>query len=201
MTTVQAATKAKDLIRRICEQMILKPDRLKLDVMPMTNSFVVYVVAGYSDAKRIVGSKGVHFEALKILTGLLGKKHGFSGKLDSIQDDGNPQEDRYADFVPSSDWPKAKVQKLVEDICEACLSEPARVTIQDGQNGMSVIEIFTADDEAKETVESLSLALIYLVKPIGKGNQRRLMVNVIAETSGEKQPASADGRFAKAISR
>lgn len=201
MTTVQAATKAKDLIRRICEQMILKPDQLKLDAMPMTSSFVIYIVAGQSDAKRIVGSKGVHFEALKILTGLIGKKYGFSGELDSIQDDGKPQEDRYADFVPSNDWPKAKVQKLVEAICENCLSEPTRVTIQDGQNGMSVIEVFTSEDEAKESVESLSLALIYLVKPIGKGNQRRLMVNVITEAAGEKQPASADGRFAKAISR
>lgn len=203
MTTNKVANSVKVLLAEICGQLILKPDRLKIDVMPMTESFVVYILASFSDAKRIVGTGGVHFEALRNLVKLIGQKHGFSGELDTVQDDGKPVVDRYPEFAAADNWPKAKVQTLIQKICAAVFrdDDAIRINIQDGQNGMSMVEVLISGDEADSTVEKMRAILTCLVKPIGKGNQRRLLANIVASGSSERQPASADGRFAKEISR
>lgn len=203
MTTEQIARTTGTLIRNICEQMILKPERLKVDALPMSQSFVISIVASYSDAKRIVGSGGVHFEALKQLVCLAGRKHGISGELDKVQDDGNATEDRYPDFEASQDWPKQKVLALFEAMAKAVFEDESqvRVCIKDGSAGLSVVELFASEAEARETVDKFRAIIAFLAKPIGKGNRRRLMVNVATIGTSERQPANADGRFAKAISR
>lgn len=203
MTTDKLAKNIGELIRQICEQMILKPDRLKVDFLPMTQSFVVFIVASYSDAKRIVGSGGVHFEALKQLVTLAARKHGISGELDKIQDDGKQSEDRYPDFEASQNWPKQKVAALFEAMAKAVFEDESqvRVCIKDGSSGLSVVEFFVSESESRETVDKFRSIIAFLAKPIGKGNQRRLMVSVATAGTSERQPSSADGRFAKAISR
>lgn len=203
MTTEQIAKQTGKLVRTICEQMILKPDQLKIDALPMSQSFVICIVASFSDAKRIVGSGGIHFEALKQLVALAARKHGFSGELDKIQDDGKATEDRYPDFEASQEWPKAKVIAIFEAMAKAVFEDETqvRVTVKDGSSGLSLVELSVSESEARETVEKFRGILAFLAKPIGKGNRRRLMVNVATIGTSERQPASADGRFAKAISR
>ena len=203
MTTDQLAKKTGSLIRNICEQMILKPGSLKLDVLPMTQSFIICIVASYSDAKRIVGAGGVHFEALKQLVALAGRKFGINGELDAIQDDGNRLEDRYPEFEASQDWPKAKVASLFEAMATAVFEDEKaiRINIKDGSAGLSIVEVACSEAESREVIEKFRGIIAFLAKPIGKGNRRRLMVDFTTIGTSERQPASADGRFAKAISR
>lgn len=202
--TMKVSHEIANLVRDICREMILHPDKLNVVPVAMTQSFTLYISATFSDSKRIVGGMGAHFKALAVLVKWAGRKYKVIAEVAEVESIGNPIADEYPPYKAREDWPKKKVEALVKQMAAAAFQYPVQVRTVDAPNGSSNMEVLVSESEDKKTVSEILEVFKTLIRPIGKSNHRNVLINVVAALppeTPEKQPDSADGRFAKAIAR
>lgn len=186
----------------ILREMILHPKQLKVEVVQMTQYFTLYIAATLSDSKRIVGSMGAHFNALKALVTAAARKAGVKAEMNQVEAVGRPVIDQYPPFTTQDDWPKEKIEKLVERMAKAVfVHDNVTIKIADGPNGSSNIEVLVSESEDAQLVADMLIVFKTLIKPVGKSNHRNLMLNVSASLPHEAQPAVADGRHMRELKR
>lgn len=191
------------LLTRIFTEMILHRDKLKVEAVEMRRSFTIYTEANYTDSKRIVGSQGSHFNAVRTFVKAAARKHGLNAELDKIQTVGRITQDQYPPFVARDDWPKQKISELINDMAKAVFAHESEIEINivDAPAGSANIDVIVSAGEDSQLVAEMLAVFKVLIRPVGKSNHRNLIINVIADKPCEQQPASADGRHMKQITR
>lgn len=191
--------KVERVLRDIVHEIILHPDDFEVIQIPLSSHLVVNLRAQTSDTGRIIGPKGAHFLALKIIVAAVGAsctKRVLLGRMEPPLDGKGP--DSYNKLVFKKDWNEAKVREILERTVASIFTYPSSVTVKDVDEVTSVLCVTISSRERADLVAQVSDALQTLFNAVGKANGRIVLVDVVAETPEPAQPGSADGRWAKA---
>ena len=198
-TISEVADKVTARLRELIVEIILHPEALEFIRIPLTSHLVLNMRAQVTDTGRIIGPKGAHFIALKTLASLMGQRAGMRvmlGRMDAPVE-GAPC-DSYKKVEFRQDWDAEKVRAMLERAACSSLTFPANVTVSDADKVTSVLTIYHSPREPSALVSALVEAFQVLFNAIGKANGRMLYVSAEAEVVEPPQPATADGRWAKA---
>lgn len=197
----ETATLLADLLREI----ILTPKDFSVRATEMSRSFTIHIQANFPDHKKLIGGMRKHYLCAVSLAKRIASKHGYTAEVAPIAYTGQAFEQPYKDFVPSDAWPKARIVSLIARLAAAVFEHPdvVQMKVVDGMNGTTNIDLLVSQSENPQVVSEMNTVFKTLIRPIGKNNGRTIYFNIVADIQGENevQPASADGRFAKAVPR
>lgn len=196
-----------NLIATLVCEMVSNPKRVKVVCRTLERSNTVQIDVDPSEVGRVIGEAGSHFKALSKICLSFSAKLGKHCELLPMEE---PDEDvvpsRYGRFKGRDDWPKEKISQLVERVARNVFKheDAIEVTVKDEEHFVSVFTVKVARTEDSDVVNLMSDAYKPIFNAIGRMNGRVLIVDVVAGKSAakpEKQPSTADGRFAREIRR
>jgi predicted RNA-binding protein YlqC (UPF0109 family) len=194
---VKADTLRK-LIKGMVIEFVLHPDDLVVVVTERSGVLSIRIRCHQGDVGRVIGTRGAHVNALKVLALLYGQKHKLRVDFMPIEESVQGKSDRYSKFKASTEWRKAELLGLLEQVAWNIFKADAAVAIACVDNvADSEITVSVARDEPARVVDQADAALGVIFNAIGKPNGRTLTVHVVAgDLSERRQPSSARGRFA-----
>lgn len=160
---------------------MIYPDVLKVHVFAVGawDILEVFIEPEPGDAKRVIGTKGAHIQALRYYVELWGKKHRSSV---AVRDLACPRDDsdKYPKFQERADWPKERLTEIVKALADAVLREPVEIECADN-SGVTHMVVRHGPDEFGPAIGSLSKILSVLVAAMGKKNGRTIITHVRPE--------------------
>lgn len=191
------ANELSTILRDIVLEIVLHESEVRVKTTVVHDVVAVKIEANNGDVKRIIGSRGAHFQSLRVICKWFGIKNDLAvslGELDAPHD----RSDRYDEFRPRADWGKARLLNLLERAANAIFIDPTSIECADIDNSSTVV-VSVSRGEERDLVSAGGAALEVLGNAMGKKNGRVLTVHVRKDM--DAQPATADGRFTKVVAR
>lgn len=205
MNAKSVAPIIQGLFRDILKEFVLHPDSLEVVVVPYAQGMTVLITAAGRDVGRVIGEKGAHFNALKIIGAAIGIKHGVTVELEPVPDPTEPgKSERYEKFKARDDWPKDKIVALLDRTARAVFryDESIEVTTEDLSEATTMATVLCASAEQGSLIEPFQNSLKAIFNAVGKANGRTIFVVVTPSKKADPvQPKTAAGRNARAVRR
>lgn len=133
---------------RIVKLMCAEPEQVSVAVSPRGNrSANIQVTVTAGDAKRLVGSMGSHFAALRKLARI--GSHNLKRRfvLEQIASYGAHEAGRFPKFVPRQDWDRNRPVAALIDLVDACFPESFRgLRVEDESESASKIVVTVSSE-------------------------------------------------------
>lgn len=190
-----------DLLRRILEGIVAHKEDLVIEHRKtLTSSMTITIQAHLADTARLIGEGALTYRALSALARAIGAQRGLRINIPPIREPVTGEPERYK-FAANPDWPKAEIDKLLDDTCRAAFCHPEIIGIaydHDDENITSTAEVTVSRSEPAEVVAAMSASLSRVFDAIGRNHGRLFVVDVIPNGDAvEKQPATAQGRYSR----
>jgi predicted RNA-binding protein YlqC (UPF0109 family) len=203
MNAKDVGSLVRSLFQDILSEFVLHPDDLKVCTVEMRRTIIVQIFAAGRDVGRVIGERGAHFNALKILGAMIGLKHGVAVELEPVPDPKEPgKSERYDSFKARDDWRKEIILALIGRTASAALRFPDAISVSclDANEASSIVEIVCASAEPAGLIEPVEQSLKALFNAVGKANGRTIFVSVIPSRKVDPpQPKTAAGRNAREL--
>jgi predicted RNA-binding protein YlqC (UPF0109 family) len=168
-----------DILTRILDQFTYHPENRKVWAAAVGRSWIIKIQLHRADTPRAVGERGSHVRALEMIAAAIGAKAGANIRTQLLEPEvGLPE--RYHKFKPMESWNSAEVKAIAEQIAEHAFVAPATVTIHDGEDFTSTLEIVVDRSENKNLASTMQQAMQVVFNAIGKANGRILVVDVVS---------------------
>lgn len=167
--------KVETLLRRLCEGLIKHTQDLSIVPSFRGGNISKYRIRAHvSDVGRIVGTGGERFNALKFLCQTVGMKEGRQIVLERPVESIGGKRERFDDYEPRADWPKEQIEKLLNDVCEACFKVKPVVSFLAPSHFMVACDV----SEPLHLMEALRPYLQNVFNGIGTTNGQQLEIPV-----------------------
>jgi hypothetical protein len=195
MLTPETITAAgKSLLTETIQRMSVRSERAEIEFFESAGSIHFQITAHPEDSRVMVGSGGVHIDALTSLARLL-----FFGAYRSVQcmtvlsmENAEPIETK--DFEPDEEWPKDELTEFALNITKACFSHAqcsVECKLQDPWSHLMEINI----DRAHEyPLGRFAKAMSPIMMHIGILNGQKLYVQVNPKTNADNTTRTALAR-------
>ena len=176
-TNLPPAEQAMDITRRLLEQITLHPKDIQISNSPLGRLHTIKIQVNKGDMKRVVGQGGSHARAITTLIELIGRAHGAQIKSRIIEPV-KGTDDRHSAFTPREEWNREPVRQVIQDIADTVFEFESKTEVADGEDFLSVIEVYVSPRERTQMVAMVTELLKPLVVAIGKANGRHLSLNI-----------------------
>ena len=190
----EKSEKVIEILDRILNSIILHPEHLRIKAETMSRTMVISVQAHKGDTARIIGAKGVHFNALRAVLAAIGKKNGIDIRIPKISEPVYGDPDR-STGNPGAVWPHDEKMKILNDVIEAIFQNETLSVSSIDSGGVTTVEIICARNE-KALAESICPQIKNLFIPVWRAFNRIIEITAYPVAESEAQPMTAAGRYA-----
>lgn len=193
-----------EAIQKVLRQIVGIPAQLNVSTSLVGTVVLLRIDCNPIDARRVIGGKGAHFRALETIVACAAVAGHVQARLLPLESpkvtDRRRGSERF-DFTRRSNWPKAELLAIVDEVARLAVSDPEAVEVGCADSECaSVITVYVSRHEAMDMIERMNEALKVLVNSMGKANGRILEARVAPNNAtSSRQPESSDGRFSKMV--
>lgn len=173
----QTAKEAAALVERLLKEIVLHPQDLGVIPAPMEHNIPLTIRCNVQDTGRIIGKGGQHFLACKAVARRIGQRNRVRLELEKLQNVRPSKQDGYKPFTAVVDWPRERIQKLVEDLARALFGSVVSVGSHDKDEVSTIFRVRIQTTDAEEEVAALAVAVAPLFTSIGICNGRVLYLD------------------------
>lgn len=132
------------------------------------------------DVKRVIGTNGAHINAVRRIAHYWGEANGFNVSIPNF-DMPKDNHDRYDEFSPEPNWPKARLIGVLERIVAAIAGQRVKAETIDSEHQTHIVFRYGPEVDGR-IMSILQNPLAIIGNAMGKKNGRTLAVHVRSES-------------------
>ena len=168
---------AISIVERILKFITVHAEHRRIAMRSLGRMVTISVQLHKADTTRAVGFKGQHINAMMRVVDMISRRSGVPIKL-KLEEPVIGQPEPHLMFQGRENWDQPDVKELAEDMCAAILERSFEVTIHDGDEFQSVLEIAVNPSERHQLVEALAPILTPIFVAIGKAQGRNVTLDM-----------------------
>jgi predicted RNA-binding protein YlqC (UPF0109 family) len=185
------------LLERILNEFTFHPEDRDVFEEPLGALTKIIIRPHKADMGRILGRKSIHLNALRAIVNGISLAQRRPMKI-VLEEPVTGEKEKYDRFKAREVWRRDEVGKLLKDTVEMMVR--GKVSLKLTEKGeVSAFDVLVEDKESLTRVEAMQEPLQVIWNAIGKANGRELFIVLKMQAPEDQQPATSDGRFAKAI--
>lgn len=202
MNTTEIEKLVTTLLRRVLTAIILHPDELVITPATGSTSVSYKLQAHVSDTGKIIGERGMMFNAIRNLVTVLGQRYGVTIHLGRVEEPESGDKDKFTRFKLNDGWTnefELVDAHLVEELCQHCFKGEIQVHYGEIGRGETQFNLKVARDEPARLCQLMQETLQVIFTAIGKAQGRLIYIVVsptLEATGPGQQPETSKGRFA-----
>lgn len=168
---------AHSIVERILNVITIHAQDRRIAMRSLGRMVTISVQLHKADTTRAVGFKGQHINSMMRVVDMISRRSGVPIKL-KLEEPIVGQPEPHLTFQGRENWDQPYVKELAEDMCAAILERPFDVTIHDGDDFQSVLEIAVHPSERHQLIEALTPILTPIFVAIGKALGRYVTLDL-----------------------
>lgn len=168
---------AYSIVERILNFITIHAEHRRIEMRSLGRMVTISVQLHKADTTRAVGFKGQHINAMMRLIDMISRRSGVPIRL-KLEEPVVGQPEPHLTFQGRENWDQPDVKELAEDICDAIMEKPCEVTIHDGDEYQTVLEIAVHPSERHQMIDALTPILNPVFIAIGKAQGRNVTLDL-----------------------
>ncbi len=183
---------AREIIHDIYGMIVKYREDLKVRVSKLGRSYTISIRVHKADHGRAIGGDAAHITAINHLTRLFANSYGTAMEA-VLLDPATGESEEKAKFDPKDTWDSGPCVETLRTIGEVIFDRPFTITVDDGENYRSNVDMTVDQTENRAVVALLVSILTPLVNAIGKNAGRNLTIQIAAPEK-KVEPVERFGR-------